>query len=507
MYTVMIVDDEKAIRENLPKIIPFEEYGFKVCQTAGNGAEALEKLPQCRPDVVFFDVCMPKMDGLSFLQALRQNGGDSQPYVVLLSGYSDFEYARSAMRYGAKAYLTKPVDEDEVCVLLEELRAALLEKGRNQQKTSVQRYVNAVKEMYHNGDGDRSRLQGCRMLHSVILRSDAANEEGYRIVRETIQARLPGAEAAFCRNRGSVVSYLMAPGALREYQESVTLFGRHLLHHLKKEGAECALLFDDMLFSEPESTFRNDHDTHLYRMLTKVFWEEEKILQSSRLAGQDAAEHRLEGEEHYLEQIKRAVLDTDKEGLEKTFASMNEDVRKNKLNIVFLQELGYRIYYGLTDLCKKENIKVDLQPFDWRDAPCYFTYPDWKRMLWEQIVSCMENKNRTMGQGIGEQIVSWVERHFMEPITLKSVADRFYMNPAYLGRSFQKMTGKSLKQYVNDLRIEEAKRLLRTTDRLIYEIAEQTGFAESKYFVSRFTQQVGCSPLEYRKMSERESNI
>lgn len=506
MYTVMIVDDEKAIRENLPKIIPFEEYGFKVCQTARNGEEALEKLPQCRPDVVFLDVCMPGMDGLSFLRKLHQKGSESKPYVVMLSGYSDFEYARSAMRYGVRAYLTKPVDEDEVGSLLGELKAVLLERERNQQKTSMQQYVDAVKEMYHNGDGDRNRLRGFRMLHCVILQSDAANEEGYRIVRETIQARLPGAEAAFCRNRGSVVSYLMAPGALQEYQESVTLFGRHLLHHLKKEGVDCALLFDDMLFENPESTFRNDHDTHLYRMLTKVFWEEEKILLSSRLDGQAECEHRLEGEESYLEEMKRAILDKDREKLKTTFMCMDKDVCEKKLNIVFLQELGYRLYYSLTDLCKKEGIEVDLQPFDWRDMPCYFTYPDWSRMLWEQVFSCMENKGRALGQGMGEQVVAWVERHFMEPITLKSVADRFYLNPAYLGRSFQKLTGKSLKQYVNDLRIEEAKRLLRTTDKLIYEIAGQTGFAESKYFVSRFTQLVGCSPLEYRKMSERESN-
>ncbi len=82
------------------------------------------------------------------------------------------------MRYGVRAYLTKPVDEDEVGSLLGELKAVLLERERNQQKTSMQQYVDAVKEMYHNGDGDRNRLRGFRMLHCVILQSDAANEEG-----------------------------------------------------------------------------------------------------------------------------------------------------------------------------------------------------------------------------------------------------------------------------------------------------------------------------------------
>lgn len=100
-------------------------------------------------------------------------------------------------------------------------------------------------------------------------------------------------------------------------------------------------------------------------------------------------------------------------------------------------------------------------------------------------------------------MIAYARQHFREPITLKEVAERFFVSASYLGRSFQKAAGIPFKQYVNELRIEEAKRLLRQTDRLIYEIAEETGFAESKYFIARFTAMVGMSPMEYRKMSEK----
>lgn len=73
MYSIMIVDDEKAIRENLAGIVNFEEYGFRLCGTARNGQDALARIPQCRPDVIFLDVCMPVMDGLAFLQELRKS--------------------------------------------------------------------------------------------------------------------------------------------------------------------------------------------------------------------------------------------------------------------------------------------------------------------------------------------------------------------------------------------------------------------------------------------------
>ena len=117
MFSIMIVDDEKAIRENLPAIIDFESYGFKICATARNGRDALEKWEHCRPEVIFLDVCMPIMDGLAFLEALKNQEAD-MPYVVMLSGYSDFEYARTAMRYGVKAYLTKPVEVDRLYQVL-----------------------------------------------------------------------------------------------------------------------------------------------------------------------------------------------------------------------------------------------------------------------------------------------------------------------------------------------------------------------------------------------------
>ena len=125
MYTVMIVDDEKAIRDSLPAVINFEMYGFRVCQTARNGQDALEKIQQEHPDVLLLDIRMPILDGLGLLKELSEQMKEYHPFVIMLSGYSDFEYARTAIRYGVKAYLTKPLDEDELIKELEELREEL----------------------------------------------------------------------------------------------------------------------------------------------------------------------------------------------------------------------------------------------------------------------------------------------------------------------------------------------------------------------------------------------
>ena len=75
MYSVMIVDDEKAIREGLALTTDFESYGFCVCATARNGAEALEKTESLHPDVVLLDVCMPILDGIGYMKELAENKG------------------------------------------------------------------------------------------------------------------------------------------------------------------------------------------------------------------------------------------------------------------------------------------------------------------------------------------------------------------------------------------------------------------------------------------------
>lgn len=507
MFAIMIVDDEKAIRENLAGIINFEEYGFKICGTAKNGEDALSKLSACCPDVIFLDVCMPVMDGLAFLREMHKRQGEDVPYVVMLSGYSDFEYARSAMRYGVRAYLTKPVEEEEISLILAELKGVLKEKTQSQKRNNVQEQVKTLKNIYHNGDGNRASFVGYQMMHCVMLKENFGGEEAWRTVREVIEGRLSGGEAAFCRNQGSILSYLMEPETLKEYQQSVMLFARHLLHQFKQKGIECALLFDRVLFEKPEGTFRNDYDTHLYQMLTEVFWKRETIIQSHMVDVANFPESRLEKEEEYLEEIKKMVRTRNEERLREVYEKIVGAVEERRLNVVFLQEINYRIYYGMADLLSQGQIAdIHLSPLDIRDADCFMCYADWKEKLWRQIFTVytgMESQNPAGQQGIGEQALAYIRGHFREQISLQSVADSLFVSSSYLGRCLQKsLGGGNFRQYLNELRVEEAKRLLRDTDKLIYKIAEETGFTESKYFISKFIDQTGMSPAEYRKMKK-----
>ena len=123
MYTLIIVDDEERIRQGLKKYMPWGELGYQVVGEAGNGREALELIEKLRPDVILCDIKMPIMDGISLVTQLRERGIDVK--VIFLTGFTDYELMRSAIKLGVKDYVQKPVASAEVREIFERLSKEL----------------------------------------------------------------------------------------------------------------------------------------------------------------------------------------------------------------------------------------------------------------------------------------------------------------------------------------------------------------------------------------------
>lgn len=107
MISVLIVEDEQILRRGLVRQVNWERCGCIVCGEAKNGQEGLQMMRSLRPQIVITDVRMPLMDGL---EMLRQGKAECGCEAVILSGFGEFEYARSAMALGVADYLLKPVD-------------------------------------------------------------------------------------------------------------------------------------------------------------------------------------------------------------------------------------------------------------------------------------------------------------------------------------------------------------------------------------------------------------
>lgn len=126
IITLLIVDDEAQIRSGLRSIIPWEDYFVSVIGTAANGAEALDKIRYYEPDIVITDIQMPGMSGLELIRRVKKEQFDCS--FVLLSGYDEFEYARTAIRYGVKEYLLKPISIKDLTELICNLKEDILSR-------------------------------------------------------------------------------------------------------------------------------------------------------------------------------------------------------------------------------------------------------------------------------------------------------------------------------------------------------------------------------------------
>ncbi len=539
-YSIMIVDDEKAIRDSLPAVVDFEQVGFRVCQTARNGQDALEKIEKEHPDVLLLDIRMPILDGLGLLKILAEDMKEYHPFVIMLSGYSDFEYARTAIRYGVKAYLTKPLDEDELIKELEELKSELDERHAYRANAKLLTQVDVVKNMlYSEKSGMRELMKGTFLMHCVILEDDKkglknvsqrGQDDPYEAVRSCIEMELESEQCVFVRSRGCVLTYLVAEDCLSAYQSSANLLGRHLRHRIKSQGISCAILLDEHIFEPSVNRFRSDYDSHLYALMTRVFWGTETVVSDPSMAEQTVF---LEQEKEGFEAIRAAFSKNDKETAVRSMEALLSQAVQKQLNVVMIQKLNYRFFYLLQDLLQKEqkaqngqtapdvqkirgqNEKdmmgdetVCLTTFDWRESTRYLRHEEWEAAVKHQFltaVDCLTTGSVNV-QDTASQVLSYIKEHFKEALSAKEVAAYFFISPVYLGRVIQQASGETFKQYVNHLKMEEAKKLLLSSDRLVYEIAEELGFKDSKYFISRFTEETGMSPAEYRKKKfEKES--
>lgn len=504
MYSILLVDDEKSIREHLTKAIPFEERGFTVKSTALNGKEALEKLPATRPDLILLDVRMPVMDGLEFLKLLRRSDY-SNTQVVMLSGYNEFEYAKEAMKYGVRAYLNKPVDDEELIPLLDTLRKELDNYRDEKDRQDFHEKMSLFHKLYNGASICRNTFKGYSIMACVLMRHTGSTETlNIQSVIQECVARLLGETGDMpFRVKGSQYFFLLPPKILEFYEYNMMNLASKLTKDLLEFHLDCAILFDSYVFKNSNDSFREDLLNHNYEMMTELFFSGGRYMDYHPEQYKAVEERLLESK--YLEELTQNIGTLDKKKALQVVEGLMDKVQKERIGIQYIQEINYRIYYlfadEVTKITKSRHLESIIPRPNWMVSPCFVTFSEWRELLCSMIIEIFEHLEqnfRTANAGVYTEVVDYVRSHYSEQINLKKVAERFFINASYLGRTFQKTVGVSFNEYVNQLRIDEAKRLLLQTDKLIYEIANQVGFIESSYFVVKFTQEVGKSPTEYR---------
>ncbi|WP_169082151.1 response regulator [Paenibacillus sp. PL91] len=134
MWKLLIADDEPKIRRGLSKVLPWEELGIELVGEAENGLQALELAEERKPDILFVDICMPFVDGLEFIERLRQTL--ERCIVIVISGHDEFRYAQQAVKLHVFEYMLKPVVKSKLESVVRKAIAEL-EQARNQEQKLV----------------------------------------------------------------------------------------------------------------------------------------------------------------------------------------------------------------------------------------------------------------------------------------------------------------------------------------------------------------------------------
>ena len=144
MKKVLIVDDEKLSRDYLCSLIDWQAYGFDCVHTAENGLDVYNMVVENRYDLILTDIRMPGINGLKLIEKIQSI--PHNPEFIIISGYSEFEYAQTAMRYGVKHYLLKPVEEYEITQILD----SMTKPPKENYSKFVRRTVDLVEENLAN---------------------------------------------------------------------------------------------------------------------------------------------------------------------------------------------------------------------------------------------------------------------------------------------------------------------------------------------------------------------
>ena len=467
MNTILIAEDEKYIRLGLKTMV--QRSGIPVGEVleARDGEEALEVLRTHNVDLLITDIRMPKMDGIQLVEQLHTL--PHCPMALAVSGYEDFHYAVAMLRNGVSDYLLKPVERQKLCEVLEKLEAQYQEHQRVASRGKRQ-FLNALRFLMleQDMDGPEARETVSRYREQFFRGSYVgffcgAIESG--LSEQVIQLR---AEAG---NRFYLVPEELAEAARAALPQIAGESGSHLgleqLHDCYREGKRRwkRAFFTGKRCASDGAASADTASVTAERLMNLVSLSRSKEI--LRL----------------LEVQCRLVTQGDLEP--EAFA---------KLNTEFIQSLC-GVYKNLID--PTDDPVRFVRIWDFESAARYLdTLAQWLAVFCGRVTqefADYENKQKI------RQAVQYIQENFRSPLNMAIVSNQVSMNYSLFSLLFKQYTGTNFVNYLQNLRMEEAKHLLQTTDWRVGEICRRVGFSDEKHFLKLFKTVTGVSPTEYRK--------
>lgn len=488
MYKVLLVDDEYSALEYIENIITRRCTGFQVAKTAESAEECLELLEKIDVDVLITDIRMTGMNGIELIEKIKKISPGIR--IIIVSGYSDFEYAQKAIANQVYDYILKPVEPAEFAGKLERLRQMLRERDFAN-KSEI------LKSICQGEDVEEKKLYqwfGEERYCAFLLRSN----------------NLPGRYQS--RNTSSVVSNAYESFIIYAWDENEALF-------LVPEPCLQAKLFLDEIIEKTGRKYREGQGfltvvsserpfaaDEMKEVIKKIY----EVMHKNLVCGLDqkmdirdqrkpACVGQTEREcmrriEHHLNIGKQTEARTDIRLLCQTlrdrripqiqvenilrqvcnWAWMNQEESRYDSDKEYLLEDLFCNSLNMDELCENlvEFLFPDEQTEDYKiDTPEYF-----------------------------QKVCRYINNHLSEPLSLGKMVEEFHVSQGYLSYIFRKYAKMSFHTYLTNSRIEKAKEILEREEHiLIREAASRVGFSDQFYFSRVFKLYTGMRPTEYTR--------
>lgn len=510
---VLIADDEKIVLEGLKYIIDWNQLGFHICDTAADGRDALQKIMNLKPELVMLDIRMPKMNGIEVVQEAIAGGFTGK--FIILSGISDFKLAQTAMRYGVDFYLTKPIDEEELEQAVRSIHEIIDKENRSQ--TTYEQYRAKARDSilqdillntcdYYKLDADDLHLNtnvyqvvsyenyNQDYFHTVwdfaeLMRVSNRDNHSFDIL-ESDQRKIILLKGSFAISKFNdlMKHYNVAPQKNSPFDSVFLAYGRKVyrIQDIHISYQDVCLLCDRRFFCE-----KNQHIAGYEELVSK----QEQGHTSTRNMAPDYAELFT----NYIQSSNQTLIAA-------TLKQLTDYLRQTEFEITFIKHFLADIYIlvkqKIMQLYKSDDalFPANASIIDLIDSK-YYLY-EIIAFFAEQFDMWTHLVGYSSGETVLDEVLYYISHNYQQNLKLENIASLFGYNSSYLGKIFSKKLGVNFNAYVDQVRINEAKKLLADNRFKVYEVAGQVGYSNVDYFHKKFKKLVGTSPAEYRKNPE-----
>lgn len=505
--SVIIAEDEPIILNNIAKKVENSACFFKVIQKASDGSEVTALLKKQVPDILITDIEMPGMSGLELIKEVTINYPSVK--IIILSGYNNFEYARTAMHYGIKEYLLKPVIQSDLTSVLLKLAEEIWQNRKNMERNILSRTISDVK----SNEIPPAFFGGKSFLLSLITLGNLPSKYVQPQYTPFFPALWEKIDFTACINDLASVSRFWLI-------DEACCLQKFLILHVEPEKLSadyinmalynCLLpvmgkipfhiVTADKTISYDE-IWSNAKQLREYTNQTTLLYTQDYCLHASEAKSFSQDYKKQKGKIDFLYQLASSG-ELIKYLTETLYEYTNDDIPQ-----FYIEDFIYQCYRLLPLLFPVEENAC--RQAEYQILSTLHESPDMDRLC-EKITASLselfsEHSAEVNTDSLHKKIKKYIDNNYHQEITAETLSRRFGYTPSYINRIFKKASGATPLQYVAMLRIERAKELLlQGID--IKKIAVMTGYEDARYFSRVFKNETGLTPSAWAQQTHRHDN-